>query len=52
LFNGRCADDKPPMPKYQVSKERAASLGVKYTPLEASLKDTIESLKEKNFVSF
>ncbi|KAL9371429.1 hypothetical protein Peur_036569 [Populus x canadensis] len=48
----QCADDKPPMPKYQVSKERAASLGVKYTPLEASLKDTIESLKEKNFVSF
>ncbi|KAG6762363.1 hypothetical protein POTOM_032858 [Populus tomentosa] len=48
----QCADDKPPMPKYQVSKERAASLGVKYTPLEESLKDTIESLKEKNFVSF
>ncbi|KAJ6895806.1 LOW QUALITY PROTEIN: cinnamoyl-CoA reductase 1 isoform X2 [Populus alba x Populus x berolinensis] len=48
----QCADDKPPMAKYQVSKERAASLGVKYTPLEESLKDTIESLKEKNFVSF
>ncbi|CAN1316676.1 Phenylacetaldehyde reductase [Linum perenne] len=46
-----CADDKPPMPKYQVSKERVESLlGVKYTPLETSLKDTVESLKEKKLV--
>ncbi|CAN0917306.1 Phenylacetaldehyde reductase [Linum grandiflorum] len=43
----QCADDKPPTPKYQVSKERVESLGVKYTPLETSLKDTVESLKEK-----
>jgi hypothetical protein len=45
----RCADDKPFTPTYQVSKERAQTLGVKYTPLEVSLKDTVESLKDKNF---
>ncbi|KAK9913034.1 hypothetical protein M0R45_036860 [Rubus argutus] len=45
----RCADDKPFAPTYQVSKERAQTLGVKYTPLEVTLKDTFESLKDKNF---
>ncbi|CAI0393807.1 unnamed protein product [Linum tenue] len=44
-----CADDKPPMPKYQVSKQRVEALGIKYTPLEVSIKDTVESLKEKKF---
>ncbi|XP_068342757.1 cinnamoyl-CoA reductase CAD2-like [Pyrus communis] len=44
-----CADDKPLTPTYQVSNERAQSLGVKFTPLEVTLKDTVESLKEKNF---
>jgi hypothetical protein len=48
MFN-RCADDKPFAPTYQVSKERAQTLGVKYTPLEVTLKDTVESLKDKNF---
>ncbi|XP_021834723.1 cinnamoyl-CoA reductase 1-like isoform X3 [Prunus avium] len=45
----KCADDKPFTPTYQVSKERAQVLGVKFTPLEVTLKDTVESLKEKNF---
>ena len=48
----RCADDKPFVPTYQVSKERAKSLGIEFTPLEVSLKETVESLKEKGFVSF
>ncbi|XP_043814464.1 phenylacetaldehyde reductase-like [Manihot esculenta] len=47
-----CADDKPHSTKYQVSKKKAESLGVKFTPLDVSLKDTVESLKEKNLVSF
>ncbi|XP_062115461.1 phenylacetaldehyde reductase-like [Humulus lupulus] len=34
----------------QVSKEKALTLGVKFTPLEVSLRDTIESLKEKGFL--
>ncbi|KAI3449978.1 hypothetical protein Pfo_006643 [Paulownia fortunei] len=45
----KCADDKPFVPTYQVSKERAKSLGVEFTPLEKSIKETVESLKEKNF---
>ncbi|KAL1539941.1 phenylacetaldehyde reductase-like [Salvia divinorum] len=45
----KCADDKPLVPTYQVSKERARSLGVEFTPLEESIKLTVESLKEKGF---
>nr|QBL52486.1 aromatic aldehyde reductase [Populus trichocarpa] len=48
----KCADDKPYVPIYQVSKEKAKSLGVEFIPLEASVKETVESLKEKGFVSF
>lgn len=47
-----CADNNPFPPKYQVSKERAKSLGIDYIPLETSIKETIESLKEKGFISF
>ncbi|XP_058082534.1 phenylacetaldehyde reductase-like [Magnolia sinica] len=45
-------DDNPFSCKYQVSKERAKSLGIDFIPMEVSLKETVESLKEKNFVSF
>ncbi|XP_011032045.1 PREDICTED: cinnamoyl-CoA reductase 1-like [Populus euphratica] len=48
----KCADDKPYVPIYQVSKEKAKSLGIEFIPLEASVKETVESLKEKGFVSF
>uniref|UniRef100_A0A7N2RE25 NAD-dependent epimerase/dehydratase domain-containing protein n=1 Tax=Quercus lobata TaxID=97700 RepID=A0A7N2RE25_QUELO len=47
----KCADNKPFVPIYLVSKERAESLGLNFTPVEVSLKDTVESLKEKNFLS-
>lgn len=50
-FRCRCADDKPFVPIYLVSKEKAESLGLNFTPMEVSLKDTVESLKEKNFLS-
>ncbi|KAL6327747.1 hypothetical protein AAG906_024717 [Vitis piasezkii] len=46
------ANDKPYAPSSRVSQEKAKSLGIHFTPLEVSLKDTVESLKEKNFVSF
>ncbi|CAI0450123.1 unnamed protein product, partial [Linum tenue] len=46
----KCADDKPYVPTYQVSKEKAKSLGIEFIPLEVSLKETVESLKEKGFV--
>ncbi|KAL3529915.1 hypothetical protein ACH5RR_009237 [Cinchona calisaya] len=45
----KCADDKPFVPEYQVSKEKAKSLGLEFTPIEQSIKETVESLKEKNF---
>uniref|UniRef100_A0A0A9CIN4 NAD-dependent epimerase/dehydratase domain-containing protein n=1 Tax=Arundo donax TaxID=35708 RepID=A0A0A9CIN4_ARUDO len=48
----KCADDKPFVPTYQVSKEKIRSLGIEFIPLETSLKETIESLKEKGFVIF
>ncbi|KAL6966526.1 hypothetical protein U1Q18_032305 [Sarracenia purpurea var. burkii] len=43
----KCADDKPFMSIYQVSKERAKRLGIDFIPLKESVKETVESLKEK-----
>ncbi|RVW63138.1 phenylacetaldehyde reductase-like [Vitis vinifera] len=48
----KCADDKPYEPTHMVSQEKTKSLGIDFTPLEESLKDTVESLRERNFVSF
>ncbi|KAL1161562.1 hypothetical protein V6Z11_A07G143200 [Gossypium hirsutum] len=45
----KCAGDKPYVPTYQVSKEKAKSVGIEFIPLDASLKETVESLKEKGF---
>ncbi|KAK6144052.1 hypothetical protein DH2020_020872 [Rehmannia glutinosa] len=45
----KCADDKPFPAKYNVSKEKALSLGLKFIPVEQGLKETVESLKEKNY---
>ncbi|CAN1263927.1 Phenylacetaldehyde reductase [Linum perenne] len=47
----KCADDKPYVPTYQVSKEKAKTLGIEFIPLEVSLKETVDSLKEKGFVA-
>ncbi|KAF5767793.1 putative cinnamyl-alcohol dehydrogenase [Helianthus annuus] len=46
----KCADGKPFVPIYHVSKEKVKSLGIDYIPLEQSIKETVESLKEKNFI--
>ncbi|XP_071902074.1 cinnamoyl-CoA reductase CAD2-like [Coffea arabica] len=46
----KCADDEPFVPTYQVSKEKAKNLGLEFIPLEQSIKETVESLKEKNFL--
>ncbi|KAJ4711582.1 Cinnamoyl-CoA reductase 1-like [Melia azedarach] len=45
-------EEPQPQPSYQISKERAQSLGINFTPWEISLRDTIESLKEKGFLKF
>ncbi|KAL6327847.1 hypothetical protein AAG906_026521 [Vitis piasezkii] len=44
-------DNKTYEPNYMVSQEKTKSLGINFT-LEVSLKDTVESLRQKNFVSF
>ncbi|PKA55173.1 Cinnamoyl-CoA reductase 1 [Apostasia shenzhenica] len=46
----KSADDKPFLPTYPVSREKVRSLGIDYIPLEVSIKETIESLKEKGYV--
>ncbi|KAL8156462.1 hypothetical protein AgCh_001527 [Apium graveolens] len=43
----RCANDKPFVATYQVSKEKIKSLGINYIPFGESLKETAESLKER-----
>ncbi|KAJ9139662.1 hypothetical protein P3X46_030375 [Hevea brasiliensis] len=48
----KCVDDKPYVPTYQVSKEKAKGLGIDFIPLDVSLKETVESLKEKGFIIF
>ncbi|KAJ0020865.1 cinnamoyl-CoA reductase 1-like [Pistacia vera] len=48
----KCADDKPYVPTYQVSKEKVKGLGLEFIPFEVSIKETVESLKEKAFVDF
>ncbi|KAK6937167.1 NAD-dependent epimerase/dehydratase [Dillenia turbinata] len=48
----KCADDKPFAPKFQISKEKAKSLGIEFIALEESLKDMVESFKEKQFIDF
>ncbi|KAJ0646117.1 putative 3-beta hydroxysteroid dehydrogenase/isomerase, NAD(P)-binding domain superfamily [Helianthus annuus] len=40
-----------PLP-YSVSRAKVESLGVNFTPMEVSIKDTVESLKKKNLLSF
>ncbi|XP_011025486.1 PREDICTED: cinnamoyl-CoA reductase 1-like isoform X3 [Populus euphratica] len=47
----KCADENPSPLNYEVSKEKAKTLGLDFTPLEVSVKDTLESLKEKGFLN-
>ena len=45
-------DDKPFLPSYQISIERAKGLGIDFIPLEVSLKETIEGSTKNFFISF
>ncbi|CDP18890.1 unnamed protein product [Coffea canephora] len=40
------------MGEFEVSMEKTKGLGINFIPLEVSLKDTVESFKEKNFITF
>lgn len=50
----KCTDKNlvPQTSDYTVSTEKTRSLGVEFIPLEVSLKDTVESLREKGLVNF
>jgi hypothetical protein len=50
-MRGRCGNDISFEPTYEVSKDKARSLGLDFIPLEQSIKEAIESLKEKGFVT-
>ncbi|KAH6824553.1 Rossmann-fold superfamily protein [Perilla frutescens var. hirtella] len=45
-------ENRPDKVPYQVSKERAESLGVNFRPLEVTLKDSVESFRERNLITF
>lgn len=40
------------LPNHTILNEKTNDLGVKFIPLEKTLKDTIESFKEKNLITF
>ncbi|KAK4278715.1 hypothetical protein QN277_016523 [Acacia crassicarpa] len=44
--------DEPLTPKFQVSKEKAKTLVIEFIPLQVSIKEIVESLKEKKFLNF
>ncbi|OIV99659.1 hypothetical protein TanjilG_17469 [Lupinus angustifolius] len=48
----KCEDDEPYAPTYEISKEKTKSLGIEFIPFEVSLRDIVESLKEKRFINF
>ncbi|CAN0862388.1 Phenylacetaldehyde reductase [Linum grandiflorum] len=49
---GKWENEKVSQPTCKVSQEKAKALGVNFTPLEVSLRDTMECLKEKGFLRF
>ncbi|XP_057456784.1 phenylacetaldehyde reductase-like [Lotus japonicus] len=51
-ISNKCEDDGPYTPTYQYSQEKVKSLGIEFTPLEISIKETVESFREKKIVKF
>ncbi|KAK9036034.1 hypothetical protein V6N11_078055 [Hibiscus sabdariffa] len=52
LLHDRCKDQDKPLERiFRISQEKAKSLGLSFIPWDASLRETIESLKEKGFLS-
>ncbi|KAE8721237.1 NAD(P)-binding Rossmann-fold superfamily protein [Hibiscus syriacus] len=51
-LQSKCEDDNKPVERvFKVSQEKARDLGVSFIPWEFGLRDIIESLKEKGFLS-
>ncbi|XP_058752372.1 cinnamoyl-CoA reductase CAD2-like [Vicia villosa] len=51
-ISDKCEDEEPYKTTFQISKEKAKSLEIEFTPLEVSLKETVESFREKKIVDF
>ncbi|CAK8561590.1 unnamed protein product [Lathyrus sativus] len=51
-ISDKCEDEEPYITTYQISKEKAKSLGIVFTPLEVSLKETVESFRKKMIIDF
>ncbi|CAN0862386.1 Phenylacetaldehyde reductase [Linum grandiflorum] len=48
----KCESDKTSQPTCKISQEKAKSLGLNFTPLEVSVRDTIECFKKKGVLRF
>ncbi|CAI8608386.1 unnamed protein product [Vicia faba] len=51
-ISDKCENEETYTTTYQISKEKAVSLGIEFTSLEVSLKETMESFKEKKIVDY
>ncbi|CDP18893.1 unnamed protein product [Coffea canephora] len=52
-LSDECSTSTPLVePNYEISNEKAKSLGIEFIPFNVCLKDTIESFKERNLVNF
>ncbi|KAI9094471.1 hypothetical protein K1719_026696 [Acacia pycnantha] len=47
----KLVEDVSLVPQFQVSKEKAMTLGIQFIPLNVSVKETVESLKEKKLLN-
>ncbi|BAT91181.1 hypothetical protein LR48_Vigan08g197000 [Vigna angularis] len=49
----KCEVDEPYMPTYQISTDKAKKdFGIEFTPLEVSVRETVESFREKKIINF
>ena len=52
MFACRCSDEKNPRAKpYTFSNQKLKDLGLKFTPVEQSIYDTVKCLQEKGHIS-
>ncbi|XP_028787768.1 cinnamoyl-CoA reductase 1-like [Neltuma alba] len=52
-FPDKCEEEQPFHPTYRISKDKAKTLGIgEFIPFEVSLRETVESFKEKKMVDF
>ncbi|XP_074316552.1 phenylacetaldehyde reductase-like [Silene latifolia] len=47
----KCMDDQPFQPTYQISKDKARSLGIECIPLRETLKEAVDFLIEKKLIT-